>query len=332
MERAMAIGIRKEDVIIDCLTMTVSADASAALTTLESLNSVKKILRLKTALGVSNVSFGLPNRSLLNAAFLTMALQSGLDLPIINPNSAAEMNTVRAFRLLSDQDENAAEYIKAFSEVAAAESAKPVNADLSLADCIIAGLKADAVATTERMLNDTQALEVVNEHLIPALDKVGTDFERGTLFLPQLILAAETAGKCFDVIKGKLGTSAVSEKKDVIILATVYGDIHDIGKNIVKVLLENYGYKVVDLGKDVAPETVADSAAEHNAKLVGLSALMTTTLPAMSSTITLLRERGLPCKVMVGGAVLTDDYAKSIGADFYAKDAKRAVDIAKSMF
>jgi 5-methyltetrahydrofolate--homocysteine methyltransferase len=341
LERAQSLGIPSEDVIIDCLTMTVSTDSDAARTTLEAVRLVKSELGLKTALGVSNVSFGLPNRGLLNAAFLTQALHNGLDLPIINPNSPAEMNAVRAFRTLNGFDENAAEYIAAYSEQSGAAgggAANPADAggasgasSPTLESAIVSGLKKDAVEITQRLLTVTSAMSIVNEQLIPALDRVGTDFERGAIFLPQLILAAETAGGCFDIIKAKLGTCA-SANDNKIVLATVQGDIHDIGKNIVKVLLENYGYKIIDLGKDVAPEAIIDAAVSHDARLIGLSALMTTTLPPMARTIELVRERGLSAKVMVGGAVLNADYAKSIGADFYAKDAKGAVDIAKSVF
>ncbi|MCL1832237.1 MAG: homocysteine S-methyltransferase family protein [Oscillospiraceae bacterium] len=330
-QRATEAGIAKENIIIDCLTMTVSTDAKAALTTLEAVRLIKRDLGVMTALGVSNVSFGLPNRGLLNTAFLTQALYAGLDLPIINPNAHGEMNAVRAARLLGDFDPNAAEYIAATVQTDTAPDTSSTATTATLESAIVGGLKKDAVAITTQLLTATDAMTIVNEQLIPALDKVGADFEGGTLFLPQLILAAETAGCCFDIIKAQLGDNA-EQSNDVVILATVQGDIHDIGKNIVKVLLENYGYRIIDLGKDVPPEEIADAAEKHAVKLLGLSALMTTTLPAMSRTIELIRARGLNCSVMVGGAVLNADYAKTIGADYYAKDAKGAVDITKIVF
>lgn len=342
LEAATSYGISKEDVLIDCLTMTVSTNSKAALTTLEAVRLVKAELGCKTTLGVSNVSFGLPQRGILNATFLTQALHNGLDLPIINPNAVGEMNAVRAFKALNDYDINSEEYIKAYSDSAGSkiDSAKPDSTkSISISDAVIAGLKKDALSVTENLLQTLPALEIINEHLIPALDKVGSEFESGKLFLPQLIRAAETVGVCFDLVRTKVAKSGetgnsdeASESINTIILATVQGDIHDIGKNIVKVLLQNYGYKIIDLGKDVAPETIVDCAIENAVKLIGLSALMTTTLPPMEQTIELLKSRGHDCKVMVGGAVLNADYAKSIGADFYAKDAKGAVDIAKSVF
>ena len=331
LNRALEIGIKKEDVIIDCLTLTVSTDSKAAETTLEAVKLISDTLGLKTALGVSNISFGLPNRETLNTAFLTLALQNGLTLPIINPNSHSAMGAVRAFRLLNNHDPNAAEYIAAFSQKECVNTSKFTGEQISLSAAIEGGMKKDAAAMTERLLKTATAMEVVNLHLIPALDKAGADFERGVIFLPQLILSAETAGVCFDVVKSKLG-KATAKSKGKIILATVKGDIHDIGKNIVKVLLENYGYEIIDLGKDVSPQTVLESAVKHDVMLIGLSALMTTTLSAMQQTIELIRESALPCKVMVGGAVLNADYAKTIGADYYAKDAKGAVDIAKKLF
>jgi 5-methyltetrahydrofolate--homocysteine methyltransferase len=335
MNRALEIGVKKENLIIDCLTLTVSTDSNAARTTLDTVKLIKNTLGLKTALGISNVSFGLPNRDLINCSFLTSALNSGLDLPIINPNSISVMGAVRAFRLLNNQDVNAKEFIAAYSDT---EVKQTVDSQLTIVSCIESGLKKDAATITARLLETTHAMTIVNQHLIPALDKVGTDFENGKIFLPQLIFSAETAGVCFDVIKSKMNSSFTGgegepgETDRTIILATVKGDIHDIGKNIVKVLLENYGYHIIDLGKDVSPEIIADSAAEYGAKLVGLSALMTTTLPAMQQTIEMIRGRGLACKIMVGGAILTADYAAVIGADYYAKDAKGAVDVAKKLF
>jgi 5-methyltetrahydrofolate--homocysteine methyltransferase len=307
MERALYIGINKEDIVIDCLTMTVSTDSQAAMKTLQAVKSVKQELGLKTALGVSNVSFGLPNRELINSTFLTAALHNGLDLPIINPNAAPVMNAVRASRLLANQDENAKEFIEIYAE---AKSESPTKSE---------NKSAPAVPTMESIMEE--------------LDKAGRDFEAGRIFLPQLIYIAESVKKTLDEIEKRQPKGKSAEKNGrKVILATVKGDIHDIGKNIVKSLLESYGYRVIDLGKDVSPEEVADAAAEHGVKLVGLSALMTTTLPAMQDTIKLLRERGSECEVMVGGAILTADYAESIGAEYYAKDAKGAVDIAKKVF
>ncbi|MDR0222035.1 MAG: homocysteine S-methyltransferase family protein [Oscillospiraceae bacterium] len=340
LDRALSLGIRKEDVFIDCLTLTVSTEAGAAVTALNAVKMVKDRLGLKTALGVSNVSFGLPERDVINAAFLTAALNGGLDLPIINPNSPAVMGAVRAYNLLNGYDKNAAEYISAYSGKAA-ETAASGNKELTLSEAVLNGMKKDGALITARLLENIPAMDVIDGHLIPALDKAGDGFESGLIFLPQLILSAETAGACFDVIKKKInskGERAAPKSKGKIILATVKGDIHDIGKNIVKVLLENYGYEIIDLGKDVPPETAADAAASTGAGLVGLSALMTTTTPAMAETVALIKERGLRCAVMVGGAVLNADYALSspssggIGADYYAKDAKGAVDIAKKVF
>ncbi|MCL1903253.1 MAG: homocysteine S-methyltransferase family protein [Oscillospiraceae bacterium] len=333
LNRALKLGIKRSNIIIDCLTLTVSTDSTAAQTTLEAVRLVNNRLGLKTALGVSNISFGLPNRDLLNASFLTAALQCGLTLPIINPNSATSMGAVRSFRLLKGNDPNACEYIKAYSQKEPVNQKEVTGSQISLGSAIENGMKKDAAQITERLLKEILPMSVINEHLIPALDKAGVDFEGGAIFLPQLILSAETAGVCFDIVKRHMPDTDSSKKSpERIVLATVKGDIHDIGKNIVKVLLENYGYQIIDLGKDVAPDTIVESAVKHNVKLIGLSALMTTTLPPMEQTIALIKERGLNCKVMVGGAVLNADYANIIGADYYAKDAKGAVDIAKKFF
>ncbi|MCL2754820.1 MAG: dihydropteroate synthase, partial [Oscillospiraceae bacterium] len=320
VQRAEELGIPRSDIIVDCLTMSVSTDSQAAQTTLEAVRLVKRELGVKTALGVSNVSFGLPERGIINAAFLTLALEAGLDLPIINPNAPGEMNAVRAFRLLAGKDANAADYVAAYSE-------NKHDNDSNLA--IYA--KQEAIANTRELLKTHEPLEVINAHLVPTLNKVGQDYECGKIFLPQLILSAETVAACFEEVKAVMGDSAAPLSENKVILATVQGDIHDIGKNIVKVLLQSYGYKVIDLGRDVAPETIAEAVKTHGARLVGLSALMTTTLPPMERTIALLKEQGLPCKVMVGGAVLTADYAAQIGADYYGKDAKAAVDIAQGL-
>lgn len=337
LDRALSLGIPKENVFIDCLTLTASAEQEGVVETLKAVNTVKNELGLKTVLGVSNISFGLPNRELVNHTFLTLAMENGLDLPIINPNIASMTGSVRAYRLLKGIDKNSKEYIEAYVSMSAGQSSavkqndKPVNMDLAYA--IANGLKKDGARITEELLKTKPSMEIVNEILIPALDDAGAKFETGKIFLPQLILSAEVAQAAFAVIKddiAKKGTQSVEKGK--VVLATVKGDIHDIGKNIVKVLLENYGYKVIDLGKDVDYMDVVNAAIEHKVKLVGLSALMTTTLVSMKETIELLRQHNVDCKVVVGGAVLTESYAKEIGADYYAKDAKETVDIAKKVY
>ena len=335
LDRALSLGVPRQNVFIDCLTLTASAEQAA-------VRMVKEELGLKTVLGVSNISFGLPNRELVNQTFLTLALAHGLDLPIINPNVPAMTGAVRAYHLLYNLDPGAQEYIAAYAGIktaappapaapAASEaSAKPLQEGLAYA--VENGLKAEAARLTASLLETTDAMEIVDTLLTPALDRTGAAFEKGTLFLPQLIQAAGAAQAAFDVIKAKLSSGdqpAVS--KGVIVLATVKGDIHDIGKNIVKVLLENYGYTVIDLGRDVEYQAVVDAALRHKADIVGLSALMTTTLKSMEKTIALLHENRVPVKIMVGGAVLTPEYAKKIGADYYAKDAKESVDIARQI-
>lgn len=332
VERALQLGIAKEDIYIDCLTLTASAEQAAVRETLKAVKMVKEKLGVKTVLGVSNISFGLPNRELLNHIFLSMALENGLDLPIINPNSEAMTGTVRAFRLLSNIDVNSVGYIAAYGSQAPAQPKPQAHSDITLEYAIDNGLKAEAAKLTEQLLADHDPMEIINTMLIPALDKTGQLFETGKIFLPQLILSAGVAQGCFDVIKQKLAsTDSAPVSKGKIVLATVKGDIHDIGKNIVKVLLENYGYTVIDLGKDVEYQAVVDAVIKHKAKLVGLSALMTTTLKSMEETIKLIHANKLDCKIVVGGAVLTPEYAMKIGADFYAKDAKESVDIARQV-
>lgn len=330
LKRAMYYGIPKEDVFIDCLTLTASAEQEAVMETLRALGRVKKELGLKTVLGVSNISFGLPNRPLINQNFLTMALTYGLDLPIINPNVDAMTGAVRAYKLLANIDKNSFDFIAAYNSAAVQKTENKDENNISLEYAVENGLKDESAKATAELLKTADPMEIINGALIPALDKAGEQFEKGTIFLPQLILTAGAAQAAFGVIREKMiseNSSPVSKGK--IVLATVKGDIHDIGKNIVKVLLENYGYTVIDLGKDVPCEEVVRSALEHRVKLVGLSALMTTTLKSMEETIRLLRESGSECKVVVGGAVLTPEYAEKIGADFYAKDAKETCDIAK---
>lgn len=331
-KRADSFGIPRCDICIDCLTLTCSAEQDAAMQTLEAVELVKKRFGVKTVLGVSNISFGLPARETVNRTFLTMALTKGLDLPIMNPNVDSMTSAVRAYRLLKGIDRNALEFVAHYGSEKTDATPKMSDEDMTLSYAMANGLKHEAAKITEKLLETTDAMDIVNGILIPELDRVGADFEKGKLFLPQLILTAGVAQSCFEVIKRKLaanGGGGVS--KGTIVLCTVKGDIHDIGKNIVKVLLENYGYTVIDLGKDVDPMLVVNTAKEHNVKLVGLSALMTTTLKGMEETINLLRQHH-DCKVMVGGAVLTPDYAEMIGADYYSKDAKQSCDIAKEVF
>ncbi len=333
LDRALALGIKKENVFIDCLTLTASAEQEAVMETVKALHMVKTQLGLKTVLGVSNISFGLPNRELVNSTFLSMAMANGLDLPIINPNISSMSGAVRAFRLLTNADKNSTEFISWYG--AKTENVKPVSTkeNITLDYAIEKGLKTEGAKITAQLLENIDSMEIVNTMLIPALDKAGVRFEKGEIFLPQLIQTAGVAQSCFEVIKEKLvksGDTQVSKGK--IVIATVKGDIHDIGKNIVKILLENYGYTVIDLGRDVESEKIVRCAIENDIKLVGLSALMTTTLPSMEEAITLLKAQKPDCKVMVGGAVLTSEYAEKINADYYAKDAKQSVDIAKTVF
>lgn len=333
IERAEAVGIRRRDIVIDCLTLTVSAQQDQALETLEAVRRVKAEFGVKTVLGVSNISFGLPDREKINVSFLTMAMYAGLDLPIINPNNQTMIGAVRAYNVLSGSDEHSAEYISHHSgAVSAPKTAPSVGTAMTLAEAIEAGLRTAAEAATEKALEEKTPDEIINTILIPTLDKVGVRFEKNEIFLPQLIQSAGAAQISFEVLKRKLmnenGGGAISRGK--VILATVKGDIHDIGKNIVKVLLENSGYQVIDLGKDVEPNLIVETIQKESVPLVGLSALMTTTVKSMAETIDVIRAQS-DCKIMVGGAVLTADYAKRIGADFYGKDAKAAMDIAKEV-
>ena len=334
LERAMALGIRREDVYLDCLTLTVSTGAEVAQETLKAVKRVRDELGLNTVLGVSNVSFGLPNRPLINRSFLNMALQCGLTLPIMNPMAEGMTDTVRAFRMLAGFDANCTEFIAAYQDVAAGAAAPPAKQEaMTLQEAVAHGMRQDAAKLTQAALAELPPLQIVNEMLIPALDAVGADYESGKVFLPQLIQAATAAQSAFAVLKTHMvSTGGESGGKGKIVIATVQGDVHDIGKNIVKLLLENYGYDVIDLGKDVPPQRIVDEAIAHQVKLVGLSALMTTTVGSMEETIKLLHAQYPGCKTVVGGAVLTEDYAMTIGADFYAKDAKASVDFAKTVF
>lgn len=333
LKRATDYGIPKEDVFIDCLTLTASAEQDGVMETLNALNRVKNELGLRTVLGVSNISFGLPNRELITRTFLTMALHSGLDLPIINPNVDSIIGAVRAYRLLSGTDRNSAEFISIYANNSAPA---PATTEKNVPDLVYAvenGLKNEALRAVRELAESSDPMEIINNYLIPALDSAGEKFEKGKIFLPQLILTAGAAQACFEVIKEKLAlSSTASISKGKVVLATVKGDIHDIGKNIVKVLLESYGFDVIDLGKDVEPQLIVDTAVKHQVKLVGLSALMTTTLGAMAETVSLLNSQYPDCKTVVGGAVLTVSYAEQIHADFYAKDAKQTVDIAAGIY
>ena len=332
-DAALALGIPESDLIIDCLTLTVSAQQDQAQETLGALRDVREALGLKTTLGVSNVAFGLPRREALTAVFLAEALQAGLTLPIVNPGAAAVMDAVTAHRVLSGEDPGAEAYLRRFAETPAAPAASPAAPSMGLGEAVLRGLKNEAAALTAAALETQPPLELIERELIPALDRVGELYERGELYLPQLIKAAEAAGAGFNLVRDRIAASGGAEAgRGKIVLATVQGDIHDIGKNIVRAVLENYGYQVIDLGRDVPPERVAEAVERHGAPLVGLSALMTTTVPAMAETIRLLRERGLPCRVMVGGAVLTPECAAEIGADDYVRDAKAAADVAKEVF
>ena len=348
-EAALAAGIPREDIYIDCLTLTASAQQEDVLATVQALEACKKELGVRTVLGVSNISFGLPCRTYLNTTFLTMAMYAGLDLAIMNPSSEEMMAAVYAYNVLTNRDKQSTKYIERFADrvpastalaqaAKAAPAASAAEAELTgpyaaLMKAVEKGLKGDAAAHTRALLAEKQPLEVVDEALIPALDIVGAKYEKGTLFLPQLLQAASAAQSAFEEIKTAIAQKGEgSASKGRIVLATVKGDVHDIGKNIVRVILENYGFEVLDLGRDVPVETVVDTVREKDVHLVGLSALMTTTLKSMEETIAALHAAKLDCKIMVGGAVLTPEYAQKIGADWYAKDAKRSADIAKEFF
>ncbi|KAF5062944.1 Methionine synthase [anaerobic digester metagenome] len=336
LNKALEYGIKKEDVYIDTLTLTCSAQQKEVAETIKTLTMVKEKLGLKTVLGVSNISFGMPNRPLINETFLAIAMAAGLDLPIINPNDENMMDKVYAFNVLYNHDKGSIKYIERYGDKSSAEtSPKKEKKEETLYDMVVKGLKENAAAKTKLLLSTKTELEIVNEFLIPALDVVGSDFEKGVIFLPQLIQSAETVKSSFDVLKESLNkneSAGISNGK--IILATVRGDIHDIGKNIVKVILENYNYDIIDLGKDVSADKIVEEAKKYTDEpiIVGLSALMTTTMKSMEDIIEELRDNGIDCPVMVGGAVLTAEYAKNMGADYYAKDAKEAVEIARKVF
>ena len=330
LEAALACGIPREDVLIDCLTLTVSAQQEQARETLRAVRHVTEVMGLHTVLGVSNISFGLPQRDNVTVSFLTQALHAGLDFPIVNPNQAAIMDAIVSFRVLSGEDAGSEAYIARFAGADNPAPAAAAQSELTIADAVGKGLRAETAALTERALETMSAMDVVNSCLIPALDLVGERYEKQEIFLPQLINAANAACEGFEAVKRRMaqqGEASVSRGR--VLLATVHGDIHDIGKNIVKVVLENYGYTVLDLGRDVPAETIVETAVREDIRLIGLSALMTTTVVSMAQTIEALRRSGHDCKIMVGGAVLTPEYAAEIGADYYAKDAKQSADIAK---
>lgn len=327
---AALYGINKKDIIFDPLAMTVSADKMSAITTLETVKKITEQLGCNTSLGVSNVSFGLPSRDLVNAAFFTTAMENGLSAAIMNPYSERMMEAYYSFNVVKGLDENCMDFINFASQQEVQPTAKQ-ESSLTLKEAIEKGLKEKASEITTAMLGNSAPLDIVNAHVIPALDNVGKRFEEKKLFLPQLLMSAEAAKASFEVIKATMSADGSSVKKGSIVIATVHGDIHDIGKNIVKLLLENYGYNVIDLGKNVPPETVLRAVTDNHAPLVGLSALMTTTVPAMEETVKLIKENAPWCKTVVGGAVLTQDYADKIGADKYAADAMETVRYAESV-
>lgn len=342
-------GVIRSNIFIDCLTLTVSAEQKLAMETLKAVSLVKSELGVKTVLGVSNISFGLPERPLINRTFLASALQAGLDLPIINPGDGGMMDTIAAFELLSARDENAASFIEKFSgresladaskqasepesTVSRVTTAKPIAAGNALVEAMVSGLGKTVGEIVEQLLVESSAIDVINEFMVPALDVIGKAFEAGEIFLPQMMQAATAAQTGFDIINQKMAREGIAaEPKGPIVMATVEGDIHDIGKNIVETIMENYGYQIIDLGKDVPVERVVSEVEACGAKLVGLSALMTTTLPAMEKTIEALKACDPEIKVMVGGAVLTESYAKKIGADYYCADAMKSVEAARKV-
>ena len=327
LDACLAHGIPKEDLWIDCLTLTVSAQQEQAEATLEAVLRVTQEMGLRTVLGVSNISFGLPNRLLIAQTFLVRAMSAGLTLPIINPNQKEMMDAVAAHRVLSGEDEGCRTYVERFANAAPMAATAPVASGMTLEDAIVRGLKADAAKLAKAELAGKSGLELVESSLIPALDKVGADYEAGRAFLPQLLSAAQAAQAVFAVIQESMGDGEAVRKEKVII-ATVKGDIHDIGKNIVKTVMANYGYQMIDLGRDVPPEVIVEAVQRENVRLVGLSALMTTTLPAMEETVRQLQALDNPPTIMLGGAVVTKDYADRLYAH-YARDAKQSVEIAR---
>lgn len=339
-DEAAKYGIHKKELVMDALTLTISAQQRESTETIKALKTIKEELGMKTVLGVSNISFGLPRREIINGTFFALALNNGLDACIINPCADSMMNVYRAYRALAGIDENCADYVSAYAGTKAQTTVTSSQTDAvpkkdtePLYDVIIKGLKDQAAAITREALKEKEPMEIINGIIITALDYVGGEFEKGTMFLPQLMMSAETVKNSFAVIKEHIKSSGeVQESKGKIAIATVKGDIHDIGKNIVKVLLENYGYEVFDLGKDVPPEVIVETLKNENIRLCGLSALMTTTVVSMEDTIKLIRDNNLDVKVFVGGAVLTQEYADMIGADKYCRDALASVNFANEFF
>ena len=334
INKAGEYGIAKNDIIIDCLVLTASAQQEEVKETIKAVSLVKEKLGVRTTLGVSNISFGFPARGIINRTFLALALAAGLDAPIIDPKDEDMSNTINAFNVLWNYDKNARKYIEEFTGYRPLLDRKERKKHKDLKDTIIEGMKEEGAQLTRELLKDNSGLRIVDDYLIPALDLVGEKYEKGEIFLPQLIQSAETVKKAFEVIKdnmGGLGGEGSNIDKGKILIATVKGDIHDIGKNIVKVLLENYGFRVYDLGKDVEIEKIVTMVKEKGIPLVGLSALMTTTVKSMEDTIKALKEQCPSCNIMVGGAVLNEDYAKMIGADFYGKDAREAIKFAQKI-
>jgi len=333
IRRALDEGIPKEDILIDCLVLTASAQQKEVSETIKAITLIKNEYGVKTILGISNVSFGLPERNLLNGTFLAMALTAGLDAPIVDPLCRNIQNVVKTFRVLAGKDENAADYLNSFSDQPKTDAVSPQASKKTLGEIIVDGQKGIVKDATLEMLKTMDAMEIVNEHLIPALDFVGEEYEKRKLFLPQLIRSAETVKSSFEILHEHISRDGKPRlNKGGIILATVNGDVHDIGKNIVKTLLQNYGFEILDLGKNVSPQTIVDEALKNDIKLVGLSALMTTTVDAMAETIKLLHLNHPSCRTFVGGAVLSPELAKQIEADYYGKDARAAVSIAQSFF
>ncbi|HLR21838.1 MAG TPA: homocysteine S-methyltransferase family protein [Tissierellaceae bacterium] len=335
IKKAEEYGIDKKDIYIDCLTLTAAAQQKEVKETLKTIRLIKEKLNVKTVLGVSNVSFGLPNRELVNQVFFAAALYEGLDLPIIDPLDKDMMDTILASNLLWNKDIGGRKYLESYSNYNKEDikkNSKDIKSEFGLIEIIIKGIKEEAKVITERLLIDIEPVEIINKYLIPGLDIVGEKYEKGIIFLPQLIQSAETVKASFEVLKEVLiKESNTNISKGKILLATVKGDVHDIGKNIVKILLENYNYQVYDLGKDVSTEEIVEKVLKEDIKLVGLSALMTTTVKSMEDTITELKRVNPDIKIMVGGAVLNEEYSDMIGADFYCNDGKMAVEIAQKI-
>ncbi len=330
IKRASEYGIEKKDIIVDPLALTVSSNAESAKVTLETIRLIRK-MGVKTSLGVSNISFGLPQRDIVTGVFYANALENGLNCAIMNPFSSTMMNTYYAFRALNNLDKGCVEYINHASDIKQESTQGKTEKDESLQTSIIKGLKENAIKQTNLLLENTQPLNIINDYIIPALNEIGTAFEQKKAYLPQLLMSAEAASAAFEEVKTKI-PSEQADKNKSIVLATVKGDIHDIGKNIVKVLMESYGFTVYDLGRDVPPEKIRDCSVENQCMLVGLSALMTTTVPSMAETIELLRKTNPDIKIIVGGAVLNQEYADMIGADFYGADAMDSVRYAENFY